>query len=104
MYNNYVYIFVSAAVSLIIRVIPMTVLRKKIKNKFFLSFLHYVPYVTLAVMTFPAIIDATQTPVAGIIALIAGVLLAFSGANMFTVAFVCCVVTFISEAIIFNIL
>ena len=60
-YNNWVYIAVMAAVSYAIRVLPLTLIRKPIKNQFIQSFLYYVPYVTLAVMTFPAIINATQS-------------------------------------------
>ena len=63
--NNYIYIAVMAAVSYTIRVLPLTLIRKPIKNQFIQSFLYYVPYVTLAVMTFPAIIHATQTPISG---------------------------------------
>ena len=64
-YNNWVYIAVMAAVSYAIRVLPLTLIRKPLKNQFIQSFLYYVPYVTLAVMTFPAIINATQSPIAG---------------------------------------
>ena len=53
---------ISAITSYLIRVLPLTLIRKPIKNRFIRSFLYYVPYVTLAVMTFPAIIDATATP------------------------------------------
>ena len=67
--NPYIYIFTAALVSYLIRVLPLTLIRKPIKNKFLRSFLFYIPYVTLAVMTFPAIINATQSPIAGIIAL-----------------------------------
>ena len=58
--NNHIYIAVMAAVSYTIRVLPLTLIRKPIKNQFIQSFLYYVPYVTLAVMTFPAIIHATD--------------------------------------------
>ena len=64
-YNNWVYIAVMAAVSYAIRVLPLTLIRKPIQNRFIQSFLFYVPYVTLAVMTFPAIVNATQSPLAG---------------------------------------
>ena len=74
--NNYIYIAVMAAVSYTIRVLPLTLIRKPIKNQFIQSFLYYVPYVTLAVMTFPAIIHATQTPISGLVALIAGIIAA----------------------------
>lgn len=99
-HNIYIYILISGAVSFAIRVIPLTLIRKKIENKFIKSFLYYVPYVTLAVMTFPAIIDATQSPVAGILALVIGIAASWLGANMFSVAVISCVVVFIFENVI----
>ena len=74
-HNIYLYILVAALVSTLIRVIPLTLIRGKIQNPFLRSFLYYVPYATLAVMTFPAIITAPQLPIAGILALIVGCLL-----------------------------
>ena len=73
MNNPYIYILVMFAVSFAIRVLPLTLIRGEIKNTFLRSFLHYVPYVTLAVMTFPAIVEATQVPLAGALALGVGV-------------------------------
>ena len=69
-HNPYFYIAVMALVSYTTRVLPLTLIRKPIKNQFIQSFLYYVPYITLSVMTFPAIIEATQSPVAGAIALV----------------------------------
>ena len=82
-YNNWVYIAVMAAVSYAIRVLPLTLIRKPIKNQFIQSFLYYVPYVTLAVMTFPAIINATQSPIAGAAALVVGIAAEWFGASLF---------------------
>ena len=96
-HNIYLYILVAAAVSFLIRVLPLTLIRKKIKNTFIRSFLHYVPYVTLAVMTFPAITTAPQIPVAGILALIVGVLAAWKGVIMVGIAALCCGVVFLCE-------
>ena len=98
--KNWIYIFIMAAVTYCIRVLPMTLFKKPIKNRFLQSFLHYVPYVTIAVMTFPAIIHATQSPISGIIALVAGMVSAYLGANMFSVAVICCVSVFITELFI----
>ena len=95
--NNYIYIAVMAAVSYTIRVLPLTLIRKPIKNQFIQSFLYYVPYVTLAVMTFPAIIHATQTPISGLVALIAGIIAAWLGAGLFPVSVICCVLVFVIE-------
>ena len=93
----YISIFTAFIVSYLIRVLPLTLIRKPIKNRFIRSFLYYVPYITLAVMTFPAIVEATQSPVAGIIALIIGILLSYFGAGLFPVACACCVVVFAAE-------
>lgn len=96
-HNIYAYLAVMAGVSFAIRVLPLTLIRKQIKNRFLQSFLYYVPYVTLAVMTFPAILDATQSPVAGAAALAAGILAAWFGAGLFPVSILCCLVVFLLE-------
>ena len=90
--NIYIYIAIVAITSYLIRVLPLTLIRKPIKNRFIRSFLYYVPYVTLAVMTFPAIIDATATPLAGALALIAGIFMAWKGLGLFPVAIACCII------------
>lgn len=99
-HNVYIYIFVMAAVTFLIRVLPLTLIRKKITNVTLRSFLYYVPYVTLAVMTFPAILEATGSMWSGLAALIVGVLLAYFGVSLFGVAVCSCVVVFIIELII----
>ena len=83
-----------------IRVLPITLIRKPIKNRFVRSFLYYVPYVTLAVMTFPAIMEATQSPIAGLAALVLGILAAFFGLGLLPVSIICCVVVFLIELFI----
>jgi len=88
--NNYIYILIMAGVSFLIRALPMTLFRKQIKSRFIQSFLYYVPYVTLSVMTFPAIVNATQSPVSGVAALVVGILAAWFGADLFKTAVVCC--------------
>lgn len=96
--NNYVYILVMAATTFAIRVLPLTlIIRKKIENRFLRSFLYYVPYVTLAVMTFPAIVESTQSEIAGIAALVIGIITAWMGVSMFKVAICCCVLVFVLE-------
>lgn len=92
-------IFTAAFVSYMIRVLPLTLIRKPIKNRFIRSFLYYVPYVTLAAMTFPAIIESTSSPVSGIIALVVGIIVSYFGAGLFPVACICCGVVFIAELI-----
>ena len=88
-------IFVMFAVTIAIRVTPVTLMRKPVTSRFVRSFLTYVPYVTLAVMTFPAIIDSAGTPLAGVVALVVGVVLAWLGVGLPVVAAVCSVVAFV---------
>ena len=95
-----IYILIASAVTLAIKILPLTLIRGEIKNQTVRSFLHYVPYVTLAVMTFPAIIDATQSPISGTLALIAGIVAAWFGASLFKVALLCCTVVFVTELFI----
>ena len=99
-HNIYIYIAIMAGVSFLIRTLPLTLIRKPITNRFLRSFLFYVPYVTLAVMTFPSIVQATQSPIAGTLALVLGMALAFNGASLCTVAASCCAVVLIAEWIL----
>ena len=99
MNNVYVYIFIMFAVTYLIRVLPLTLIRKKITNKTLKSFLFYVPYVTLSVMTFPAILEATESVWSGALALVCGTLLAYFGVSLFGVAVCSCAVVFIAELV-----
>ena len=91
----WVSILVMAAVTIAIRVTPVTLMRKPVESRFIRSFLTYVPYVTLAVMTFPAIVDSAGTPFAGAVALVVGIVIAWFGAGLPVVAAVCSVVAFL---------
>ena len=97
MNNVYFYIFTMALVTYAVRVLPLTIIRRPITNRFLNSFLYYVPYVTLAVMTFPAIVEATRSPIAGFSALVAGIFVAICGFDLFKVAVTCCAVVFLLE-------
>lgn len=99
-HNIYIYIAVMAVVTYLIRVLPLTLIRKKITNVTLRSFLYYVPYVTLAIMTFPAIINVTNSVWSGIAALVIGVLLAYFGISLFGVAVCSCAAVFIFELLI----
>lgn len=96
-HNIYIYILVMFGVTYLIRVLPLTLIRREIKNRTIRSFLYYVPYVTLAVMTFPAIVEATDSPIAGLAALIVGIVLAWFGRSLFQVAVLSCAVVYVLE-------
>ena len=90
MTNTWLYILIMAVVIYAIRSLPLTLIRKPIRSTFLRSFLYYVPYVTLAVMTFPAITTATQSPAAGAAAMVVGILCAWFGLGLLPVSLLCC--------------
>ena len=89
-----------AAVTYLIRVLPLTLIKKDIKNKTIRSFLYYVPYVTLAVMTFPAILTATNNMYAAFFGFLVAVILAWCRKSLFQVSITACDVVFILELIL----
>ena len=100
MSSNIIYILITILTVNAIRVLPVTLMRRRITNRFIRSFLYYVPYVTLAVMTFPAILDVTQSSVPGLIALIIGIIAAWMGLGLFPVAIICCVVVYVMQLLL----
>ena len=95
MSETWVAILVAAGVSLLVRALPLTLIRRPIRSRFLRSFLYYVPYAPLAVMTFPAMIDAAAHPAAGVAALAAGAAAAWLGAGLFPVAIISCAAEFL---------
>ena len=96
----YLSLFLMFLVIYSVRMLPMVLLRRPITNRWLRSFLHYVPYVTLAVMTFPAIVQDAGSMAAGIAALIAGLLTAWFSGDLFIVAISCCAASFICSLIL----
>lgn len=92
-----IYILVMAAVTYLIRMLPLTLIRKEITNVYIKSFLYYVPFVTLAVMTFPSIIEETSTIWSGMAGFLVAVTMAFFGQSLFNVSIAACVVVFVVE-------
>ena len=80
------YLAVMAGVTYLIRMLPLALVKKKIKNRFLLSFLYYMPYAVLAVMTVPAIFYATGSPVSAAIGFVTAVVLAYFRRSLLTVA------------------
>ncbi len=94
------YLIVMAGVTYLVRVVPFTLINKKIENRFINSFLYYIPYTVLSAMTFPAILYATGNIISAAAGLIAAVLIAFRGRGLITVAVGACAAVFITESII----
>lgn len=98
--NPYVYIAVMAVVTYLIRMLPLALLRKEISNPFVRSFLYYIPYVTLAVMTFPAILSATNSVWSAAAGFLVSLVLAYRRSSLITVALAACVAVFIVELVV----
>lgn len=99
-HNTYIYLLVAALTIYAIRALPLTLIKREITNTFIRSFLYYVPFVTLAVMAFPAIVTATSSPVSGIVAFVVAVVVAWVDGNLFKVALASCVAVYVTELII----
>ena len=98
MQNNIaLYMIIMAGVTYLIRMLPLALIKKKISNKFFKSFLYYVPFVTLSVMTFPAILNATESIWSATAAFVVAMIIAYAGGGLPIVATIACVVVFIVE-------
>jgi branched-subunit amino acid transport protein len=98
--NVYVSLLIITLTIYAIRVLPFVFLRKEITNVRIRSFLYYVPYVTLAVMTFPAIISATDSMWSGMAALVVGIIVALLSGDLFKVAVSSCIAVFLTELIL----
>ena len=91
------YLLVMALVTYLIRVIPLVMIKKKITNRFFRSFLYYVPYTVLSAMTFPAILHATDHMVSAAAAFAAAIILALYDRSLIVVAVGACSCVFLVE-------
>ena len=98
--NIFIYIAVMALVTYLIRMLPLVIFRKKIENRFIRSFLYYIPYAVLAVMTFPAVFSSTGSVWSAVAGLIVALLLAFFEKGLLTVALSSCVAVFVIEFLI----
>ena len=96
----WVYLLVMSAVSFIIRVLPVTLIRRQIKNRFIRSLLYYLPYATLAVMTFPAILSISENPLCGAAAFAASVITAWFTKNLFLSALFGCAAAFLAAILL----
>ena len=96
----YTYIFAMALTTYLVRMLPLTLLRKPIRSRFIRSFLHYVPYACLTAMTFPSILTSTSTLLSGIAALVVAVVLAYRKKPLIVVAVASSAAVLITEVIL----
>lgn len=95
--NFYIYVIVMAVVTYLIRMIPLVLVDRQIKNTFIKSFLYYVPYAALASMTFPAILFSTTEMAAALAGFAVAVFMAFREKGLLLVALGACVTVFVVE-------
>ena len=82
----FIYLGIMAGVTYLVRMLPMVFFRKKIKSRFVRSFLYYIPYTVLAVMTVPGIFYSTGSLASAVAGTAVAVLLAVLGRSLITVA------------------
>lgn len=97
--NFAIYLLVMAGITYLIRMIPLVLVKEKIKNKYILSFLYYIPYAVLSAMTVPAIFYATSSPISASVGFAAALILAYFGKSLLTVAACSSAAVFIAELI-----
>ena len=95
----FIYLLVMAGVTYLVRAIPMTLIKEKIKNRFVLSFLHYIPYTVLSAMTVPAIFYATDSPVTATVGFIVALVAAFFERSLVQVAALSCLGVLATELV-----
>ena len=87
--NNYplvLYLLAMAGVTYLIRMLPLVLIKEKIKNKFLLSFLLYIPYAVLTVMTIPAVFTSTAHIISAVFGFAAALIVAWRGKSLPVVA------------------
>ena len=96
----FIYLAVMAGVTYLVRMLPMVLIKKKIENRFLLSFLYYIPYAVLTVMTVPAILYSTSSVLSAVVGTATALVLAFFNKGLLTVAGFSCAAVLITELIL----
>ena len=97
--NFLIYLLVMAGITYLVRMLPLVLVKEKIKNRFILSFLHYIPYAVLSVMTIPAIFKSTASPISAVFGFAVAMVLAYFERSLVTVAAFSCLAVFVTEFI-----
>jgi len=98
--NFWLYLLTMAGITYLIRMLPLVLLKKKITNKFLLSFLYYVPYAVLSVMTIPAIFTSTSYVISAVIGFAVAMILSYFEKSLVLVAASSCLAVYVAELII----
>ena len=93
----FIYLAVMAGVTYLVRAVPLILVKKPIKNRFLLSFLHYIPYAVLAAMTVPAIFYATDYFISAVVGFAVAAVLSFFKKGLIVVAVFSCAAVLMNE-------
>lgn len=96
----FLYLLVMAGITYLIRMLPLVLIKKKITNRTMLSFLHYIPYTVLAVMTVPAIFSSTSSVLSATCGFVVAIVLALGKKSLLTVAAFSSLTVFVAEWLI----
>ena len=98
--SNYLYIFIMAMTTYLMRLLPLTLIRGRIKSPFTQSFLYYVPYVTLSILIFPSILQSTESFFSALAGMVVSIFAAYKGKDLVTVSVLACITVFIVELVL----
>ncbi len=98
--NVYIYILIMAFATYFVRVMPMTIIRREIKNPFLKSFLHYVPYATISSMIFPDVIFSTASIFSAIAGICFALYLSYKEKDLVVVTLLTCFAVFVADKIL----
>ena len=95
-----IYLIVAAGTTYLIRMLPLVLIKKKITNRFLVSFLYYIPYAVLSVMTIPAVFYATSSKISALIGTLVGIVAAYLNQSLLKVACLSTLVVFLTECVL----
>ena len=95
--NFFLYLFIMAAITYLVRMLPLVLFRKKIKNRFIRSFLYYIPYAVLSVMTVPAILYSTGNLISAIVGTLVALVLSYYRKSLIVVASLAALAVLVAE-------
>ncbi len=99
-YNPFLNITVMALVTYLVRALPLTLIKKQIKNSFIRSFLYYVPFVTLSLLVFPSILYSTNSIYSALTGFVVAIFLAYREEKLILVSMSAVLVVYIIEIIL----
>ncbi len=100
-FRFFIYLAVTAGVTYLVRMIPLVLVKRKLRSRFLLSFLYYIPYAVLSVMTVPAIFYATESPWSAAAGFLAALCAAYFERSLLFVAAAACGAVFAVEGIMY---